>query len=194
MDGLAFLKRLRSFDARIPVIMLTGVGTDEIEHEAKKLGVYDFLKKGVGMELFIDSISKFVSPKQLARPKGPAKGFITVVDDDPDIRELLKRFLGKKGYEVAAVESAEKALAKIKERKPNLVLLDINLSGMDGLTALKKLKEMDKNISVIMISGNKDIALAQEAVKLGATDYIMKPFNLEYLELSVLTKIFMGET
>jgi len=194
MDGLAFLKRLRSFDTELPVIMLTGFGDDQTEHEAKKLGVNEFLRKGVGIELFIDSINKFVDPKRFTQASRPSKGFIMVVDDDPDIRELLKHFLTKKDYDVVCMENAEKALAKIKERKPNLILLDINMPGMDGLTALKKFKEIDKNLGVIMISGNTEVELAKEAVKLGATDYVMKPFNIEYLELSVLTKIFLGES
>jgi DNA-binding NtrC family response regulator len=192
MDGLAFLKRLRSFDTELPVIMLTGFGDDQTEHEAKKLGVNEFLRKGVGVDLFIESINRFVDPKQLTQKEARKIGYIMVVDDDPDIRELLKRFLTKKDYDVVCVENAEKALAKIKERKPNLILLDINMPGMDGLTALKKFKEIDKNLGVIMISGNTEVELAKEAVKLGATDYVMKPFNMEYLELSVLTKIFLS--
>ena len=194
MDGLAFLQRLRSFDTELPVIMLTGFGDEQTEHEAKKLGVNEFLRKGVGVELFIDSINRFADPKRLAQASPPSKGFILVVDDDPDIREMLKRFLTKKDYDVVCVENAEKALAKVKERKPNLILLDINLPGMDGLTALKKFRETDKSLGVIMISGNSDVELAKEALKLGATDYVMKPFNMEYMELSVLTKIFLGES
>jgi len=194
MHGITFLKRLRSFDTELPVIMLTAFGEEVLEHEAKKLGVNEFLRKGVGVELFIDSINRFVDPKRFTQPANPLKGFIMVVDDDPDICKMLKKFLSKKDYDVACVENAEKALAKIKERKPNLILLDINLPGMDGLTALKKFKEMDKNLGVIMISGNTEVDLAKEALKVGATDYIMKPFNMEYLELSVLTKIFLGES
>ena len=191
MSGLAFLKRLRSFDTELPVIMLTSFYEEILEHEAKKLGVNEFLRKGVGVELFIDSINRFVDPKRFSQPARSLKGFIMVVDDDPKIREVLKKFLTKNDYDVVCVDNAEKALAKIKERKINLILLDINLPGMDGLTALKKFKEIDKSLGVIMISGNTDVELAKEAMKLGAKDYVMKPFNLEYLELSVLPKIFL---
>jgi two-component system CheB/CheR fusion protein len=194
MSGLAFLKRLRSFDTELPVIMLTSFDEEILEHEAKKLGVSEFLRKGVGSDLFIDSINRFVDPKRLAQASRPSKGFIMVVDDDPEIREMLKKFLTKKDYDVVCVENAEKALVKIKERKLNLIILDINLPGMDGLTALKKFKEIDKSLGVIMISGNTDVELAKEALKLGATDFVMKPFNLEYLESSVFSKIFLGES
>jgi DNA-binding NtrC family response regulator len=194
MNGLTFLKRLRSFDVAMPVIMLTGWGEELLESEAKKLCVYDFLRKGVGMDLFIESVNKFVEPSRLAKKPVQKKGYIIIVDDDPQIREMLKGFLTKKDYEVTTFETAEKALDKIKDRKPNLILLDINMPGMDGITALKKFKEIDKKLGVIMITGNTEIGLAKEAVKFGATDYVMKPFNMEYLELSVMTKIFLGES
>lgn len=194
MTGLAFLKRLRSFDATMPVIMLTSWEDALLESEAKKLGVSELLRKGVSAELLIDSINRFVDPKRPAQPANQSKGFIMVVDDDPQIHKMLKRFLTKKDYEVTVFDTAEKALDKIKDRKPNLILLDINMPGMDGLTALKKFKEIDKSLSVIMITGNTEVELAKEAVKLGATDFVMKPFNMEYLELSVLTKIFLSES
>lgn len=122
------------------------------------------------------------------------KGFIVVVDDDPDTREMLRFFFTKKDYEVTCVENSEKVFAMIKERKPNLVLLDINMSGMNGLSSLKKLKEIDENLGVITISGNSDMDVAKEAMNLGASDYITKPFNMEYLELSVVTQIFLAES
>jgi len=194
MNGIDFLKRLREFDTQLPVIMLTGYYSEILESEVKKLGVYDFLRKGISADRFIECIKKFVEPARLSRPRKKIKGTIMVADDDPEIRTLLKRFLTKKDYEVIVFENAEKLLEKLKDKKPNMILLDINLPGMDGITALKKIKAIDKSISTIMISGNTETELAKEAMTLGASDYVLKPFNLEYLELSVLTKIFLGES
>lgn len=194
MDGLTFLKQLRSFDAQQAVIMLTAFSEDVIENEAKKLGVNDFLHKSVAIDLFMESVSRFVAPKQFTQASCSTKGFILVVDNDPGIRDILKKFLALKNYEVICVESAEKAFTNINEKKPDLILLEINLPGMDGITALKKFKEIDKKLGVIIISGNTEVELAKEAIESGASDYIMKPFNMEYLELSVMTQIFMGES
>ena len=71
--------------------------------------------------------------------------------------------------------------------KPAMVLLDVNMPGMNGLLALKKIKEIDDRIGVIMITGVEDEAIAKQAMKLGALDYILKPIEFEYLEMCLLT-------
>ena len=194
MDGLAFVKKVRSSDKNLPIIMLTGFGDEMMEIEAKKAGAHAFLRKDMGINLFTESVNKLIDPERLAQKRNAKREYIMVVDDDADIRALLKRFLEKKNYEVGSFGTAEEALTETDKRKPNLVLLDINLPGMDGITALKKLKEKHNDIGVIMISGNSELEIAKQAVTLGAYDYIMKPFNMEYLELCVLTKIFLGES
>jgi len=70
-----------------------------------------------------------------------------------------------------------------------LVLLDIKMPGMDGISTLKRIKEIDKNIGVVMITGFPEAENAKEAMELGAYDYIVKPFDLTYLKLVVLTKL-----
>jgi DNA-binding NtrC family response regulator len=193
MDGLAFVRKFRASDKNLPIIMLTGFSDELVELEAKKAGVNAFLRKDMGINLFTESVNKLIDPKRLSQKRDAKREYIMVVDDDPDIRALLRRFLEKKDYEAAAFGAAEEALAEIDKRKPSLVLLDINLPGMDGITALKKLKEKHNDIGVIMISGNGELEIARQSVTMGAYDYIMKPFNMEYLELCVLTKIFLGE-
>jgi len=194
MDGLSFVKKVRSSDKNLPIIMLTGFNDELVELEAKKAGVQAFLRKDMGINLFTESVNKLIDPKRLAQKLNAKREYIMVVDDDPDIRSLLKRFLEKKDYEVSSFGTAEEALDEINKRKPGLVLMDINLPGMDGITALKKLKEKHADIGVIMISGNTELETAKQSVSMGAYDYIMKPFNMEYLELCVLTKIFLGES
>jgi len=194
MDGLDFLKQLRQTNTQVPVIMLSGIGDASVEFEARKLGVFDFMNKTINTQSFVEAIDKIIELRRAAQSHVKHKGFILVVDDDPRIRDLLEDFLTQKKYEVLAVGTAEDAFAQVKIRKPNLVLMDINLPGMDGLTTLKKLKEMDSNLGVIMITGNMDKELAKDAVKFGAYDYIVKPFDLNYLELAVCTKIFLEES
>ena len=114
-----------------------------------------------------------------------------IVDDDNDVREFLERFLKQKGYQqIQKVDSGEEAIKVCEKEDINLVLLDIKLPDRDGISVLKEIKKMKKNIGVIMITGFPEEESAKEAMKLGAYDYIMKPFDLAYLELCVFTKIF----
>lgn len=117
---------------------------------------------------------------------------ILVCDDDKAVSGFLERFLKKEGYtEVETAITGEEALEKIKKQYYNLVLLDIKLPGIDGIEALKRIKEYDKSIGVIMITGFPEMSMVEDAMKLGAYDYIVKPFDLAYLKLVVLTKVFL---
>ena len=113
-----------------------------------------------------------------------------MVDDDKSVTFFLKKFLKQKGFqEVQVVDTGEEALKVIQKENIRLVLLDIRLPGIDGIEVLRKIKEIKKDTGVIMITGFPDEAIGKQALELGASDYIMKPFDLAYLELSVLTKI-----
>lgn len=106
------------------------------------------------------------------------------------VREFLEKFLKQKGYPwVESVSTGKEALDIIEKHDIKLVLLDIKLPGIDGIETLRKIKEIKKDMQVIMITGFPDESTAKDALKLGAYDYIMKPFDLAYLELCLFTKI-----
>lgn len=114
---------------------------------------------------------------------------ILVADDDPDILEYLKEFLGGKGYSITTVSSGAEALTAVENERPHLVLLDIVMPGMNGLEALQRILEIDPTIGVIMLSAVDDYKVVKKAIGKGAYDYITKPINLDYLELSILTRL-----
>lgn len=116
---------------------------------------------------------------------------ILVVDDEPDACDFLKQFLTLKGYQATTATSGPEALKKVKEERPDLILLDIRMPGMDGIEVLRRVKEVDVAIGVIMITAVKDEEIGKQALQMGANDYITKPLDLEYLETSVLAKIAM---
>jgi two-component system nitrogen regulation response regulator NtrX len=103
---------------------------------------------------------------------------ILIVDDEPEIRKSLSGVLEDEGYKVSAVGSAEECLAALKKKNYDLVLLDIWLPGMDGLAALEEIKKGEPAPEVIIISGHGTIESAVKATKLGAFDFIEKPFTL----------------
>lgn len=107
---------------------------------------------------------------------------VLVVDDEQTACDMLKNFLTKKGYETMTALSGEEAIKKVKEERPHMILLDIRMPGIDGVETLKRIREMDKEVGVIMITACGDIKDAMESVKLGAYDYITKPFDLEFVK------------
>ena len=112
---------------------------------------------------------------------------ILIVDDERDIRELVAGVLGDEGYECRTAADSTEALAKIDERRPSLVLLDVWLHGsqMDGLELLDAIKAREPNLPVIIFSGHGNIDTAVAAVGRGAMDFIEKPFEAERLLLLV---------
>jgi two-component system, NtrC family, nitrogen regulation response regulator NtrX len=111
---------------------------------------------------------------------------VLVVDDEPDIRGLLQEILEDEGYAVSTADTAEAAQALVEECKPDLVLLDIWMPDMDGVSLLKLWKSTDTlTFPVIMISGHGTVETAVEATRHGAVDFIEKPLSLAKLLLTV---------
>ncbi len=110
---------------------------------------------------------------------------ILVVDDEKSILQSLSGILSDEGYEALTAESGAEALDHIKEAAPDLVLLDIWMPGIDGIETLKRIKEDNPNLQVIMMSGHGNIETAVKATKMGAYDFVEKPLSLEKLVLSI---------
>ncbi len=108
-----------------------------------------------------------------------ARETVLVVDDEEGIRESISGILEDDGYSVIAAASGEDALSLITDSSPDLIFLDIWLPGMDGLETLSRIRELNKNVPVVMISGHGNIELAVSAIKIGAYDFLEKPLSLE---------------
>lgn len=113
------------------------------------------------------------------------KPSILIVDDDEVMRETLLEVLKKSGYEVYVEGSGSGALSTIKKNIIDLILLDMKLPDIDGIEVLKKIKEFDTDILVIMMTAYSDVQTAVSAMKSGAYHYINKPFELEELRLLI---------
>ncbi|WP_027358359.1 sigma-54-dependent transcriptional regulator [Desulforegula conservatrix] len=103
---------------------------------------------------------------------------ILVVDDDPQLRQSFERLLLREGYETLTAPSAEEGIKKVTSFKPDLIIMDVRMSGMTGLEAFKIIKEIDAKIPVIIMTAYGTTDSAIEATKLGAFDYILKPFDI----------------
>ena len=105
---------------------------------------------------------------------------ILIVDDAAFMRMMIKDILTKNGYNVAGeAENGAKALEKYNELKPDLVLMDITMPEVDGIQALKNIKEADPSAQVIMCSAMGQQAMVIEAIQSGAKDFIVKPFQAD---------------
>ena len=114
---------------------------------------------------------------------------LLIVDDEVEICEFLKSFFEDRDFKVITAHSGAKALDQMALFHPEVVLLDIQMPGMDGLQTLKKIKEMYPEVKVIMVTAVETQEKIEEAMRLGADNYITKPLSLEYLEKDVQDKI-----
>lgn len=127
----------------------------------------------------------------------PPLARIMVVDDETPVLEVLSEYFTAQGYEVLTASSGSEALAVVSRTPPELVLLDIRMPGMDGVEVLRRLRNVNKSLPVIMVTANEDVALARETLKIGAFDYVPKPFDFRYLDRVVaagLVQMAGGET
>ncbi|MGB0904678.1 MAG: sigma-54-dependent Fis family transcriptional regulator, partial [Mangrovicoccus sp.] len=106
---------------------------------------------------------------------------IAIVDDEADMRQSISQWLSLSGFETQTFASAQDALDVIRPGFPGIVISDIKMPGMDGLTLLKHLMHLDSALPVILITGHGDVPMAVEAMHIGAWDFMEKPFNPDKL-------------
>lgn len=117
---------------------------------------------------------------------------ILVVDDEPAICELLKGFLVREGYQVVVAYNASDALQRVQSHHPSVVLLDIRLPEMDGTECLRRIKAIDPQVGVVMVTAVEDEEIGRKCLELGAFEYLIKPVSLERLKTCLLlTQLFL---
>jgi CheY-like chemotaxis protein len=119
---------------------------------------------------------------------GPGEGplrTVLVIDDEAAIAEALAEFFTAKGYRGLHAGGGLPGLDLVEQERPDVILLDVRMPDLDGIGVLRALQERRSDASVIVMSGQDDMATAREAIALGAFDYVLKPFDFEYLERAV---------
>ena len=110
---------------------------------------------------------------------------ILIIDDDELVTSSLKRALTQSGYEIDIASNGKVGLKKVEKENPDMVLLDIFLGDLDGMEVLKKIILINSDLPVVMITGFADVQTAVNAIKMGAIDFILKPINIDQLELII---------
>ncbi len=191
---LSLLQKLRAKMPQLPVVVLSGYVNADIEKESFELGAVEILNKDMGIEELLSKIKKILDAKdKIFNPqKSTKKDKILIVDDEEPIRTFLSMFFQKKGFQTLQAPRGEDALSLVKSEKPSIILLDINMPGMDGVLTLKKIREIDSEVGVVMATAIQDEEIAAETSRLGAYHYVLKPFDLQYLELVVMTRLLIA--
>jgi DNA-binding response OmpR family regulator len=142
---------------------------------------------------------RLASPVGADTHRSPLKGFavprvarVLVVDDDPLVLEIVKELLVAQGYEMAATHSGAQAFAMMAASPPDVLLLDINLPVVDGVTVLRRVRTLYPQMRVIMLTGNADEAVAKDTLRRGAFDYVVKPFDFAHLARVVAAAAAQG--
>ncbi len=114
---------------------------------------------------------------------------LLVVDDEAEICDFLKAFFSDRDFDVDVAVSGETAFQKVQDFRPHVVLLDIKMGKVDGISVLRQIKEKFPQTKVIMVTALETTEKIEEAMRYGADNYITKPLSLEYLEHDVREKI-----
>jgi CheY-like chemotaxis protein len=169
------LRRFRDAPAVIPVDPITAAG-------AASMVVPAPAGDAVVTTPALPSATTPVETPAPKEPREPDPWRILVVDDDTSFRDLLALHLGNQGHEVRSAASGEEALMLLADYQPQVILLDLRMPGMDGMETLRRIKAIYPGLRVLMITADGDRTIAQEALALGAADYMNKPLTLDYLD------------
>ncbi len=168
IDGLEVLRQVKKKHPDIEVVVLTGHGSEEDEKEARRLGASDFLKKPVEMEDLVGALQK----KQLK---------VLLVDDEKEFVESLSERLELRNLKAGIAYDGEQALETVKKEKPDVMVLDLRMPGIDGLEVLRQVKKKHPDMAIVVLTGHGSEADEKEALRLGASAYLKKPVEVDHL-------------
>jgi len=203
VNGIEVLKEIREIDPQSEVIILTGCATDQLEKQARDLGITDFLIKDLSFDVLIGTVERAM--QEPGAPAGspaasvgvPAtlreKHSILIVDDDSQMRDMLTQYLSKQGYHVLSAQDGPAAVSLAERERPHLIVLDINMPGMNGVEVLRKLRAKNYAGGVMVLTGVQDEKLLNEALNLGSIDIVGKPADLERIRLAIEVSLILSK-
>ncbi|HZC68029.1 MAG TPA: response regulator [Nitrospirales bacterium] len=206
INGLEVLKEIRQIDPQSAVIILTGCATDQLEEQARDLGITDFLIKDLALDVLIGTVQRAMQEPgtPAGSPTTPAdtvglpstlqeEHSILIVDDDSQMRDMLTQYLSKHGYRVLSAQDGPAAVSLAEREQPHLIVLDINMPGMNGVEVLRKLRAKHYDGGVMMLTGVQDEKLLKEALNLGSLDIVGKPADLEHIRLAIEVSLILSK-
>jgi len=169
IDGIQTFNEIKKLQSGVVIFLMTG-GPIEHLRDLQKNGIYSILQKPINVREIIDIISQLEE-----------KASILVVDDNDNDRTLLSNIFVEKGYRVMTSKTAKEAIDLISIKEFDIVLLDMHLPDMDGITALEKIKKNNPGLAIMAMTGYNLDEIIENAIKKGAVSCFIKPFDIEIL-------------
>jgi len=201
LGGVDALKRIRAFDPAIVVVILTAETDPAVHQQALALGARVVLLKPTPLPELLAHLTADTpaapAPATPVAPDAPVPASATIrvllIDDDDAVREVLKEFLTLRGYDVSEVASAVTGIQALNASTPDVILLDIDMPGLNGADALPAIRAIAPRAVVVMVSGAADEGVAKRTLAHGAFDYLMKPIDFDYLTQTLETALAMRD-
>jgi two-component system response regulator HydG len=177
INGVQTFREIKKINPQAVVIMMTAYSVDDLVKEALEEGAYAVVYKPFDIENIVSIIESALS-----------KTLILVVDDSFADRDSLKAILEDRGYSVVTASTGAEALARLRERRFDIIFLDIRLPDVDGAQLFEQVKVIDPEAAVILMTGYSEEELVKNAIANGAYTCVYKPFNIDKI-LALVGKI-----
>lgn len=164
MDGVKTLERIKEFRPEAGIIMITAYSMEEFVEESLRKGAYTCLFKPIDVGKMLDAIQKVRDLSRKFRKEEQAE--VLIVDDDPNYRETVADILEDEGYKVSKVETGIASIEEVKKKFFDVVLADFKLADTTGLELAKRIKEIDKDTYVILVTGHASLETALKAIEM----------------------------
>jgi len=181
MDGVETYQRLKTIQPDLIAIMMTGFALEERVQASLREGALTVFTKPLALDHLLQLLEDAIAHR---------RALALVVDDYPDTCVMLDALLKRKGYRVARAETGEQAIARIKERQPDIVFLDLKLPTIDGLQTFQHIRQIAPLVTIVMMTGYRDEmnALVETALRASAFACLYKPFSADQV-LTVLDAV-----
>ncbi len=168
INGVQTFREVKKINPQAAVIMMTAYSVEDLVREALEEGAYAVVYKPFDIENIVSIIESALR-----------KTLILIVDDRFADRETLKAILEERGYSVVTASSGAEALARVKEKRFDIIFLDVKLPDIDGAQLFEQVKAIDPKVAVIMMTGYSEEESVKRAISHGAYTCIYKPFNID---------------
>lgn len=195
IDGVEVFRHIHKTLPDLPVVLLTGHSSIEDAFQTSKNGIADYLSKPIDMDDLAgrlrDLVAKARRKADAAANEEPAAAGavetirVMLVDDEVEFLDSMKNVLRRRNMEINTAENGLDALALLRESLVDIMVLDVKMPGMDGLEVLRQVKGDFPSVEVILLSGHPSVESAVTGVKLGASEYMKKPPEIDELVATI---------